>query len=405
MSEKKGSPFSNEDWAEAQQNYWNAWSDMCEKAMGSAASSKPENPWAEGLEQWWKAMSGTAPEQSRDYFSRMVEQGQGFMAMGQEMTRFLSSINDMNKTGDGWKEALSSRFEEMKRSLSGNQGDYSQLLKGMFAFTDMPLDTMRRTASTASLFPGDIFEGLRAGAWTEQEVSLHEHVQRTLSVPGVGYTRESQAQQQKLTSLLVDYQRVSQEYNQAHAKVGVDTLDCMLHKIIEMSDKGEEITSLRQVYDLWVDCGEATYAKYVSSDEYSELYGRMVNALMALKKQGQGMVDESMGAMGAPTRRELDTVLRRQQEVRRKLIELQASPAAGEVERLTSEVDKLRSDIDALRGLLTTQAEKTLSTAPAKAASKPAASKKTAARKKTTTRKKATSRKQKTVVARKTEGE
>jgi len=76
MSHKKGFQFGNEDWAEAQQNYWNAWSDMCQKAMVSAAPEKAGNPWAEGLEQWWKVMSGKTPEQSRDHFGRIVEQAQ-----------------------------------------------------------------------------------------------------------------------------------------------------------------------------------------------------------------------------------------------------------------------------------------------------------------------------------------
>ncbi len=404
MSKQTGLPFDGEDWAEAQQNYWNAWSDLCQQAMAGTAPGKADHPWAAGLEQWWKLLSGKAPEQSREYFERIVEQGQGFMTLGQEMTRFLSSINELNKTGDDWKEVLSARFEDMKQTLSGKQGDLNQLLKGMFAFTDLPLDTLRRTASAGSLLPGDFFESLRAGAWSDQEVSLHEHVQRSLSVPGVGYTRESQAQQQKLASLLLDYQRVNQEYNQAHGQVAMDTLDRMLQKILDMSERDEEITSLRQIYDLWVDCGEAAYAEFVSSDEYSDLYGRMVNALMALKKQGQNMVDENMGALGAPTRREIDTVLRRQQEVRRRLQEMQAGDTGAELQQLQSEVESLRAEMASLRGLLN-QPAKATPAKPAPAGKKAASRKKTTARKKTTTRKKTSTRKKKTQAAGKTDGE
>ncbi|MFO1435427.1 MAG: poly(R)-hydroxyalkanoic acid synthase subunit PhaE [Gammaproteobacteria bacterium] len=45
----------------------------------------------------------------------------------------------------------------------------------------------------------------------------------------------------------------------------------------------------------------------------------MVNALMRVKGQMRTMVDDVLGALNMPTRREMNTVLKRQHELKREL--------------------------------------------------------------------------------------
>jgi polyhydroxyalkanoate synthase subunit PhaE len=58
---------------------------------------------------------------------------------------------------------------------------------------------------------------------------------------------------------------------------------------------------------LLVDCGEEAYAEFTYTKEFSDLYGRLTNALMAVKHHGRNVVDEILGALNMPTRRGMNT--------------------------------------------------------------------------------------------------
>jgi hypothetical protein len=74
---------------------------------------------------------------------------------------------------------------------------------------------------------------------------------------------------------------------------------------------------MREIYDIWVDCNEDAYSDYVFTEEFSDLYGKLTNALMAVKLNGQNMVDEFLKTMNIPTRHSMNTTNRRQQQLRR----------------------------------------------------------------------------------------
>jgi len=72
-------PFSSEPWLDAQRKFWDAWMDMTRQASTVASKDQAaDNPWADGLDQWWKAVSpmtsGTAPL-LQDFFDKLVGMG------------------------------------------------------------------------------------------------------------------------------------------------------------------------------------------------------------------------------------------------------------------------------------------------------------------------------------------
>jgi hypothetical protein len=81
---------------------------------------------------------------------------------------------------------------------------------------------------------------------------------------------------------------------------------------------------------------EEVYADQVRTPRYAQLHGRLVNALMALKRHQGMMVDEALGAMNMPTRAELRTLQDRVQEDRRenKRLRLELEALAEKVEKL-----------------------------------------------------------------------
>jgi polyhydroxyalkanoate synthase subunit PhaE len=143
------------------------------------------------------------------------------------------------------------------------------------------------------------------------------HVDKVLSAPGLGYTREEQSQYQDLIRRSMDYQQALQEYMGFYSGVGVKAVERMRDYMQSVIESGKTIDSARAIYDNWVTCCEAVYGEEVSTPEYARIHGHLVNSQMALKHRMAVMVDEYLGAMNMPTRSELRTLQDRLQETRR----------------------------------------------------------------------------------------
>jgi hypothetical protein len=66
-----------------------------------------------------------------------------------------------------------------------------------------------------------------------------------------------------------------------------------------------------------VDVCEEVYARFAMSEDYTRLYGEVVNALMAFKKQANLIVDDTVEAFNLPTRKEVDSLHKRMHDLRR----------------------------------------------------------------------------------------
>src|SRR6185369_9435648 len=117
------------------------------------------------------------------------------------------------------------------------------------------------------------------------------------------------------------YLRALTDYNFALMQVGARSTERFTKKI---SEQDAPVNSLRKIYDLWVDAFEEGYAEFAMSSEHAALFGRMVNALIAVKHQGSLLVDEALESMNMPTRREINTMHLRVHEARRANFTLRA---------------------------------------------------------------------------------
>jgi hypothetical protein len=103
-------------WMESQQKYWNAWADMAQRGM--KAPEAPKNPLADGLNQWWQAVSPMTPPTGRDVFDRLMDVSKGYYSMAE---RFMSGAQG-NKDGgmdaiNGWLD----HAEDVERLVPGRR--------------------------------------------------------------------------------------------------------------------------------------------------------------------------------------------------------------------------------------------------------------------------------------------
>jgi len=317
MSEK-GVPWG-EDWMTSQRAFWDTWSRLYQQAAEPSPGGFSV-PWTAALEVWQKSVSQPTSEPGQAFLQGLLRQGKVFLRVAEDYTKLAGSAK-----GTEWQEVFQGKVNDWKAMLtSSSPADMTHAMRGLMPFFELPFETWTRTVSGFSVLPGDFLQALKPEGLRQVTDEVHDQIGRFLSVPSVGYTREWQDQNQRGVRLVLDYQRASQEYLNAHARLGVDTIERFSRRVMERAETGQEITSLREVYDLWVDAGEAAYSELVLTEEYAAIYGGLVNALMALKHHSQHLVDEAVGAANLPTRRDMTTLQCRQQEVRRQIAALRS---------------------------------------------------------------------------------
>jgi class III poly(R)-hydroxyalkanoic acid synthase PhaE subunit len=353
----------NDDWLKLQQRYWDGLSEMGRKAMGMDTAQR-SNPWEAAMTQWWQALSPAASNPAQDFMQRLMQQGKTYFSTVEKMMQGFTGADPTQ----GW-QALNQTFDQMQKAFTGGTGDLNDAMHRMMGFWEMPLDNWQRMMSSMTpMMPGDLLRNM-------PHDQVKGSVDRMLSAPGLGYSREEQAQYQDLIRRSMDYQRALQEYVGFFGMLGGKSVERMREFVRAQADSGKSIDSVRNLYDSWVSCCEAVYAEEVSTPEYARIHGQLANTQMALKKRMSIMVDETLGAMNMPTRSELRTLQDRLQETRR------------ESKKLRHDLDRLTRRIASLPGADSAEQSR----APAKALASPqaasqttaATTKKIAARKKT----------------------
>ncbi len=305
---------SQPDWFQNQKQYMEAWNSF-QQFMPDSSSAI--HPMYEAMSSWWKSASPSLSGQNQDFYNKMMQQGQAFYFMGEQFNKILEGMNDVSKQSEDWQKVLNDNFESMKSMLEGGNAG----IQG--AFTSVPF-----------MMSGFDKEQFKIAEMTSSFDKL-------LSVPGFGPDREAQAQMQNGIKLISEYQQVSGEYQAQLSKVGIDALEAMRLRILEMAEQGEEINSLREIYDLWVECNEKAYAELVYTDEYSDLYGRLTNALLAVKQHQGKVMDKILAKLNMPTRQGMNTVLKRVQEMKRG-----QSKSNAKITALENELQALRQLIE-----------------------------------------------------------
>ncbi|WP_006788000.1 class III poly(R)-hydroxyalkanoic acid synthase subunit PhaE [Thiorhodospira sibirica] len=308
-----GSDAITEQWLETQRRYWDAWLDMTRKGLQAGTDKNPgAMPWSGAIDQWWKSVSSTAPAGTQDFFSQMVNMGKSYFSMVENMGSAPGGKNSAEMI-DRWTKQMTQAFEQASQGMFKSS---DAAANPVLDFWTAPFEQWSKASFSQLPLSMDFFKGMSGPAAGND---LFAPWERLLSMPTVGYSREAQQQQQQLGKLLIAYQRASQDYQNNLAKAGMRSVDIFKKRLDKLAKDDKPINSTRQVFNVWVDACEEVYAEYALSEEYTKLYGGMVNSLMALKQHVGKMQDDMLEAMNMPTRAEVDTLQKRLHETRREL--------------------------------------------------------------------------------------
>jgi hypothetical protein len=159
-------------------------------------------------------------------------------------------------------------------------------------------------------------------------------------VPAIGLARESVVLVQAVADAQAECERVAGELNQVFANIQRDALDLLERRASERAHAAKPVQSYREVYDLWVECGEEIYARVARSDSFTALQAKLSNAAMRLRAAEQKLAEQALRHLDLPTRAELNGVHRRLQEMRIELERLRAPATRPSTEKKASSARK-----------------------------------------------------------------
>ena len=77
----------------------------------------------------------------------------------------------------------------------------------------------------------------------------------------------------------------------------------------DMGKGDDELNTLKEIYDYWVNCAEEEYYENVMSDEYSRDFGEAINSQADFKVKFTALVDRFLEMLNIPNRREINGII------------------------------------------------------------------------------------------------
>lgn len=133
-----------------------------------------------------------------------------------------------------------------------------------------------------------------------------------------GLAREEEKLWRELAAAQARYSKAQAHFFALIHRVQLDALD-LLEKRIRERAATEPVRDVREIYDLWIECGEQVYAKCAHSDAYCQTQAAFANATSELRTKQQAVIERGLKLFDLPTRAELNGVHRQLRELNEKL--------------------------------------------------------------------------------------
>lgn len=173
----------------------------------------------------------------------VLRQARAYLAFGDQVRQFTDRISETAEAETDWGQALQQHFTQLKAAIA-QSAENPNVNPELARLWSLVAETWSEAAATLGLATDAIPESLRQSAvWR-------------------------------------DYQRTQMDYFNQLRHTAAEALDLMEQRLNELTAAGKTISSLRELYNLWVDCNEETYSRMLRSSAYGELNGRLFNSLL-----------------------------------------------------------------------------------------------------------------------------
>lgn len=155
-------------------------------------------------------------------------------------------------------------------------------------------------------------------------------------LPALGLTRERQEAARRLAALGTRMLERQQELATHWKAFWDDALRTLGDEVARRIAAGKAPGSIRELYDLWVECAEGAWARMAHGPGYLESQARLVDALSAWRAEQRNQMDAALRALDLPTRGELNSLHLRVRRLRAELRRLEKLLASGSAPAVAS---------------------------------------------------------------------
>ncbi len=219
---------------------------------------------------------------------------------------------------DPWTEAQ----EAVLRQASGGGAeairrirqfgeDYLGMTQELWEFVESGASAMTGAVAPA---PGDGLDKLRE--------SLKDKFARA-HLPAFALMQGQQQAGERLMAATLRWQRATARISELQATVAADAVERLTIALSGPDASGPPVTTLRELHDLCVHCGERAYAAVAHGDDYAAAQAELLMAMVEMLSEQRRAIEEWARAFNLPTRTEIDAIHRRLHELGRVIREAQ----------------------------------------------------------------------------------
>lgn len=330
------------------------------EAAETADSAGDQNPWEKYMlsfySQWFdfsKEMFKTfrplgkedkayGPYPFKDLQEMLTKGYQGYfssVSVKETFERIIKSTEVYNKLYEFWLEQVASMpgkdnitaWEDFRQKALENYmkiaGDFSNTFmpEQFKSFVSIPNEIMRiYHAELTKLFgpwigdsgelQKDLLKSLHgdraAYARFQKEWSrLYETTfDKFLHIPATGSNRESINKAMKSLDALIHYNFASSEFMAALNKIGMESMEKVLHKIGQMAQEDKVPESFLEFYKIWAQTHEEALLELFNTESFSKMLGQTVDAGLRFKNGFDDLLQEQLAILPIPTRKEIDSL-------------------------------------------------------------------------------------------------
>lgn len=285
MSDSRPPQAPSGEWTEALENYLSTVVRLAGRdAADAGAVAAAADSWARATERCWQSVGADAAPEVHELVAQLIEQARAYFRLSELIASAALAERGTQSAQGGAPEALLELWRValepwLRAAASGHEAGPQAGRAPRSA----------EAATVAQLFGAPP----RVAAWERE-------------------TRDGlrlwEAQQHACAEFGAEFQRL-----------GVRTLEVLRERAAARARDGRPVTTLRELHELWVECGEEAYRNLVSSERYAELFGRLVNSSLAVRRHAQRNAGHLAAALDLPTRGEQEALREQLQTLRREL--------------------------------------------------------------------------------------
>jgi class III poly(R)-hydroxyalkanoic acid synthase PhaE subunit len=164
------------------------------------------------------------------------------------------------------------------------------------------------------------------GAASMGEGASRQFADLLARMPPLGLAREQTETWRELMAAQAECQALEQELRAVWTNVQTEALG-LVEKVIRERQPEQRLNNYRELYDLWIECGEKVFAQVAHSESYAKLQAQVGNAAIKLRAKQQAVIERGLKYFDLPTRSELNTVHKQMRELRERVATLETQLA------------------------------------------------------------------------------